>query len=220
MYFHKKRIHPLKKYILPPKKTKQMYSTQKKYIFKKTKKYSQKVIFPKKMISRNYIPNKSSIPETNSYIYPPEKDLFPPKKQSKKTYITQNSYKIGYIPQKMLYSPKKSYIPKKKLFPKKVIPKRKLYPQKKVIFPKKSYSSRNSGTISNSGKMIGIENQISTRSWAQKPNHYPRKLQFCRVVIWLLGPRSGRDLVFNTYHFARISGSITFFWEYNFFLGI
>jgi hypothetical protein len=74
--------------------------------------------------------------------------------------------------------------------------------------------------------MIGIENQISTRSWAQKPNHYPTKLQFSRVVIWLLGPRSGRDLVFNTYHFARIgyssriSGTITFFWEYNFFLGI
>ena len=73
MYFHKKHIHPLKKDILPPKKTKQLYSTQKKYIFKKkTKKYSQKVIFPQKMISRNYIPNKSLVPETKSYI-PPKK---------------------------------------------------------------------------------------------------------------------------------------------------
>ena len=116
--FPQKTYSPPKKIHSPPEKRQNSCIPPKRNIYsKKTKKYSQKVIFPQKMISRNYIPNKSLIPETKSYI--------PPKK---------------------IYSHQKNNL--------------------------------------------------------------------------------GRDLVFNTYHFARIgyssriSGTITFFWEYIFFGGI
>ena len=186
---------------------KQIYAQKKenkKHIYITNKIYLNKITdSPKKLYSQktSLIPQKSEMPKKN-------KNLLPKYIYSRKNLLSRKKCKTTI------------YHPKNVIFPKKHISKKKSYTQKKVIFPKKSYTSRNSG------KMIGIENQISTRSWAQKPNHYPTKLQFSRVVIWLLGPRSGRDLVFNTYHFARIgyssriSGTITFFWEYNFFLGI
>ena len=68
MYFHKKHIHPLRKYILPAKKTKQFHP--KEIYIQKNKEIFPKSYIPQKMISRNYIPNKSSIPETNNYIAP------------------------------------------------------------------------------------------------------------------------------------------------------
>ena len=54
MYFHKKHIHPLRKYILPAKKTKQLYSTQKKYIFKKQRNIPKKLYSPKNDIKKLY----------------------------------------------------------------------------------------------------------------------------------------------------------------------
>ena len=171
---------------------KKPYSPKKLYS-KKTSLIPQKSEMPKKTktcYQNTNIPGKIYYPKTwKTTIYHPKNVIFqkiyiPKKNIPPKNYIPKTKV---IFPKKKLYSkkkvifPKKCYIPQKKLYSKK-----KLYSQKKIIFPKKSYSSRNSGTISNSGKMIGIENQISTRSWAQKPNHYPTRLQFSRVVIWLL----------------------------------